>query len=143
MKKITILSLACVTTAVLTVVLMNGPVVGQVKQGTTRPLLTKQLMGGLVGANCGALGKGLKAGPADDKAWAGLAQSAALLNEASYILMADGRCPDGDWANAATTLREQSQELLNCIDAQNAEAAQAAFGEMTKSCGACHSKHKK
>ena len=143
MKRFSILSLACVATAMLTVVLVNGPVIGQVKKGTTRPLLTKQLMGGLVGSNCGALGKGLKAGPADDKTWEGLSRNAALLNEASYVLMADGRCPDADWANASTMLLEESQEVLNCIDARDAEAARAAFGAMTKSCGACHSKHKK
>jgi cytochrome c556 len=142
MKKSSIAGLAFVVVTMMAVVLVTMPVTGQVKKGTTRPLLTKQLMGGVTGPNCGALGKGLKAAPADDEAWGALAQSAALLNEVSYILMADGRCPDGDWANAATTLREQSQELLNCIDAQDAEGSQAAFGAMTKACGACHSKHK-
>jgi hypothetical protein len=143
MKKLSLVSLAFLATTMLTVVLLTGSVIGQVKKGATRPLTTKQMMAGLVGSNCKALGKGIKAGPADDKAWDSLAQNAALLNEASHVLMADGRCPDADWANASTMLREQSQEVLNCIDARDAEATQAAFGALTKSCGVCHSKHKK
>ncbi len=143
MKKLSIVSLAFVGITILAMILVTVPVTGQVKQGTTRPLKTKQLMAGLNGPNCSALGKGLKAGPADEEAWENLALNAALLNEASHILMADGRCPDADWAGAATVLREQSQEVLNNIDARNAEGAQAAFAAMTKSCGACHSKHKK
>ena len=83
----------------------------QVKQGKTRPMKTKHLMKGLNGPCCGGIGEGLKAGPADDKAWDDLIMKAALLNESSYILMEDGRCPDGEWAKAATTLREESAYL--------------------------------
>ncbi len=116
---------------------------GQVKKGETRLLLTKQLMGGLVGPNCKGLGDGLKEAPADDKAWAALATKAALLNEASYVLMADGRCPDGVWAGAATALREGSAAVYEKIEAKDAEGAQAAFKTMTQACGTCHKAHKK
>ena len=78
----------------------------QVTKGKTRPLTTKQLMGGLVKPNCGGIGEGLKEAPKDDAGWAALACRAALLNEASYILMDDGRCPDKTWADAAKALRE-------------------------------------
>lgn len=115
----------------------------QVKKGKTRLLLTKQLMGGLVQPNCKGLGDGLKEAPADDKAWAALATKAALLNEASFVLMADGRCPDGDWAGAATTLREGSEAVYKKIAEKDAEGAQAAFKDMTQACGACHKAHKK
>ncbi len=59
-------------------------------------------MKGVMGPHCGALKKGMDAGPSDDKAWEELALHAALLNEASYVLMEDGRCPDGVWAKAAS-----------------------------------------
>jgi hypothetical protein len=143
MKKLSIVGLAFVGVTILAMILVTVPVTGQVKQETTRPLTTKQLMAGLNGPNCSALGKGLKAGPADEEAWENLALNAALLNEASYILIADGRCPGADWADAATVLREESQKVLNDIDARNLEGARAAFAAMTKSCGACHSKYKK
>lgn len=116
---------------------------GQVKKGKTRPLTTKQLMSGLVKPNCGGLGGALKEEPADDKAWEALATKAALLNEASYILMADGRCPDGDWKAAAETLRGCSGVILDKIKEKDLEGANKAFTAMTKACGACHSKHKK
>jgi hypothetical protein len=119
------------------------PAAGQIKQGKTRPLKTSQLMGGLVGPNCGALKKGLDAGPADEKAWKSVATNAALLNEASHIVMADGRCPDGTWKDAAMTLRECSAAVLKAIDEQDVDAAKSAFGAMTKACGTCHKAHKK
>ena len=115
-----------------------------VTKGKERPLLTKQLMKGLVAAQCGALKKGLDAKPADDKAWDAVALSAALLNEASYALMADGRCPDGTWATAASqTLRQGSADVLAATEAKDLDAANAAFGNMTQACAACHKAHKK
>ncbi len=115
----------------------------QVKKGKTRPLTTEFLMEGVVKPNCDALKKGLDAGPADDKAWHKLTVSAALLNEASYTLMDDGRCPDGVWADAATkALRNGSADLLKALEAKDGAAAKSAFGAMTKACKACHDKHK-
>lgn len=116
----------------------------QIKKGKTRPMLTKHLMSGLVKVNCGALKKGLDAGPSDDRAWGSLETHAALLNEASYILMEDGRCPDAVWAKAATgVLREGSAGVLAAIAARDVNASKKAFGAMTKSCGGCHKAHKK
>jgi hypothetical protein len=117
--------------------------IAQVKQGKTRLLKTKQFMNGLIKPNCAGLAEGLKAGPSDDKAWEDLATKAALLNEASYTLMDDGRCPDGDWANAAKALREASAEVVAKIEAKDAAGAQDAFKGVTASCGACHKVHKK
>lgn len=118
-------------------------VTAQVKKGKTRAALTKQIMSGLVRPNCAALGKVAKTAPADDKAWAALATNAALLNEASYILMADGRCPDGKWLGATKTLRLASAEALEKIEAKDAEGTAAAFKKVTQSCAACHKAHKK
>ena len=129
--------------ALSAIVLGSLAATAQVKKGKSRLLLTKQLMGGLVQLNCKAVGDGLKAEPKDDKAWAALATKAALLNESSYILMADGRCPDGVWAAASTKLREGSEAVYNRIQAKDRQGAQAAFKTMTESCGACHKAHKK
>ena len=72
-------SALCVTIA-LAAVMFASFAVAQVKKGKTRLMLTKQLMGGLVQPNCKALGDGLKAAPADEKAWAALATKAAAWN---------------------------------------------------------------
>jgi len=123
--------------------LISSLAFAQVKQGKARLIKTKQLMKGLVAANCGAIGEGLKAGPADDKAWEDLATKAALLNEASYVLMDDGRCPDAAWADADKTLREGSATLVTKLEAKDAAGAQEAFKAMTQACTACHKAHKK
>ena len=115
----------------------------QVKKGKTRVLTTKQMMAGLVKPNCAGIGEGLKTAPADDKAWEELATKAALLNESSFSLMDDGRCPDGEWAKAATALREGSAAVLAKIEAKDASGAQEAFKTVTGSCAACHKAHKK
>jgi hypothetical protein len=130
--------------AALTVGVASTQVVAQVKQGKTRPLKTKQLMGAVVRPNCAALGEALKgSGPADDKAWAAAATNAALLNEQAHTLMADGRCPDAVWADACKQLEVSSQEVLTKIEAKDASGAMAAFSGVLKACGSCHSAHKK
>jgi len=138
MKKFLIVALPLFAAAILS---FNA--VAQVKKGKTRPLTTKQMMSGLVVTNCKALGAGLKKQPANDKAWDALATHAALLNEAGHILMADGRCPDGDWAGATKTLKECRAVVLKKIEAKDLEGANSAFTAMTKSCAACHKAHKK
>ncbi len=136
--------LALATIGLILAAVGTSVVRAQVTKGQQRPILTKQLMKGLVAAQCGSLKKSLDAKPADDKSWDAVALSAALLNEASYILMEDGRCPDGTWATAASqTLREGSAAVLAAADAKDLAAANTAFGEMTKACAACHKAHKK
>ena len=112
---------------------------GQITKGKSRPLQTKTLMGHVVKPNCGGIGEGLKA---DEIDWATLQAKAELLNECGHILMADGRCPDKDWADAAKTLQECSGVLLEKVADKDAEGAKGAFQALTKACAACHSKHK-
>ena len=137
MKKVLFIAIALVA------VLGASFATAQVKKGKTRLLMTKQLMGGLVGPQCKAVGEGLKEAPASDDAWAALATSAALLNESTYTLMDDGRCPDQAWADAVKMLQDGSAAVYAKIEAKDAEGAQAAFKELTQSCGACHKVHKK
>jgi len=130
-----------VSVAVLVAASATG--IAQIKQGKTRALKTSQLMSGLVKPNCDALKKGLMEGTPSGDAWEDLATKAALLNEASFMLMDDGRCPDGVWADATTKkLREGSSALLMALEAKDHSAAKNAFKTMTESCKGCHEKHK-
>ena len=123
--------------------LAAGLVSAQIKKGKSRPAKTAQLMKGVVKSNCDALKKGLEAAPANDEGWDALGLHAALMNEASYLLMDDGRCPDSVWAEAASkTMRQGSADLMKAVDAKDFAGAKAAFGAMTKSCKACHDAHK-
>lgn len=116
----------------------------QIKKGKTRAADTKYLMRGGVQPNCAAVGKLLKdSGPADDKAWDDVACHASLLNELSYSVMDDGRCPDKTWADAAKLLRETSGKVLDAAKAKKLDDANAAFKELTTACGSCHKAHKK
>lgn len=133
----------CIIVAALLAAVVVPNVDGQIKQGKTRAASTKQLMKGIVGGPCGALKGALEANPADDAAWANVALQAAILNESSYVLMDDGRCPDGDWKGACDLLRAGSDAVLKAAEKKDLAAAKAGFGDVGKSCGACHSKHKK
>ena len=139
-----ILSIVSMVAAfVIAVLMLHDNSLAQVTKGKERPLTTKQWMQAVHKVHCGALKKGLDAKPSDDDAWNNLALHAALLNESSYVLMADGRCPDGVWAKACKTLGQGSKDVLAAIAAKDVEAANTAFGGMTASCGACHKAHKK
>lgn len=137
MKKVALL------VAVIVALAGVSAAVAQVQKGKTRAALTKQIMAGIVQVNCAALGKGTKEAPPDDKAWAALATNAALLNEAGYLLMDDGRCPDGVWAGAAKSLQTASAAVLAKIEAKDLEGAAAEFKKVTETCAACHKAHKK
>ena len=135
--------LFCVAMVVAIVSVLAAGASAQVKKGKTRVLTTKQMMSGLIKPNCAGIGEGLKTAPADDKAWDELATKAALLNESSFILMDDGRCPDGEWANASKALRDGSAAVLAKIEAKDYAGAQEEFKGVTGSCAACHKAHKK
>jgi hypothetical protein len=117
--------------------------VAQVQKGKTRPLETKVWMKTINGPHCSALGKLLKAGPADDKEWEQAKVHAEMLNEAGHVLMADGRCPDAAWADGSKQLRESSDALLKDIGEKNATGGQANFQKLLGACKTCHSAHKK
>ena len=121
-----------------------GSAWAQKTKGKTRAAATKYLMRGIQQAHCKGLGDLLKeSGPADDKAWDTAACHASCLNEMSYLLMDDGRCPDGVWAGAAKDLREASAAVLAAAEKKDLEGAQAAFKSVTGACGTCHKAHKK
>ena len=135
--------LSCLCAAALVVGVIGNSVTAQVTQGKTRAMKTSHWMAGIMKTHSGALRKGLSSAPADDKAWKALEISAGLMNEASYVLMADDRCPDAVWANAVEkTLRGGSASLLEAIEAKDVAAAKTALRTMSGSCKECHTKHK-
>lgn len=112
----------------------------QKTKGKTRAASTKLLMKGLVGANCGAVKKDLDAAEIN---WDDVTLHAALLNESGYILLDDGRCPDGEWAKSSKALQTTSAALLAAAEKKDAAAAKAAFADLTaQSCKVCHAAHK-
>jgi len=138
-----VLALATVAAVFLALLVFNEASIAQVTKGKERPLTTKQWMQAVHKVHCGAIKKGLDAGPSDEDAWTEIALHAAMMNESSHVLLADGRCPDGVWADACKMLEEGSEQVLAAVEAKDAEAGLTAFGAMTKSCGACHKAHKK
>lgn len=116
----------------------------QVTQGKTRPAATKYLMRGVLQHHCKALGDLLKAGdPSGDEAWEAVRCHASCMNEMSYALVQDGRCPDGTWAGAAKALGENSAAILAAAQAKDAEGVRKAFQAVMASCKSCHEAHRK
>jgi hypothetical protein len=137
----------CVTVAVMALGLglwtLASDVDAQKTKGKARPAPTKSLMQGVVQPNCAAIGGLIKdAGPKDDKAWDKVALHAVVLNEMSYVVMDDGRCPDKEWAAAAKTLRECSAKLMESAKAKDIPGTRAAFKGLTGACASCHKAHK-
>ncbi|MBI3680099.1 MAG: cytochrome c [Acidobacteria bacterium] len=116
---------------------------GQIQKGKTRPLQTKVWMKTVNQPHCGALVKMLKAGITEDSGWAEAAAHAQMLTESGHVLMADSRCPDTTWANAAKDLREGSEAMLKAIEAKDSAAASADLQKVLGACKACHAAHRK
>lgn len=127
----------------MSLVMVAPSALAQKTKGKSRAAATKYLMRGIQQPNCKGLADLLKdSGPADDKAWETAACHASCLNEMSYLLMDDGRCPDGTWAGATKELREGSAAVLAATEKKDLDGAQAAFKTVTGACAACHKAHK-
>ena len=137
------LSAVCVVAVIVGVLVCREALQAQKLKGKSRPAPTRQLMKGILQLNAGSLGAALKdAGPADDKAWEAAQTAAVVLNEASYILMDDGRCPDAVWAGAAKTLQEGSAAVMAALEKKDLEGSRAAAKTLMGACMACHKAHK-
>jgi len=117
---------------------------GQKTKGKTRLAPTLALMQGIMNPNCTALAAVLKGeGPKSPRDWGKVEMHAAILNEMSYVLMADGRCPDKVWKGAAEDiLRKSSGKILDAVKNKDAKAAQTAFKNLTNACDTCHKAHR-
>ena len=137
------LCILCLITITLGVMLYKEALQAKKLQGKTRPAPTRQLMKGILQLNAGSLGAALKdAGPADDKGWEAAQTAAVVLNEAGYMLMDDGRCPDAVWAGAAKTLQEGSAAVMAALEKKDLEGSRAAAKTLMGACMACHKAHK-
>ncbi|MFP6674642.1 MAG: hypothetical protein VB878_06155 [Pirellulaceae bacterium] len=128
--------------AIVVVVVVSVTSTAQVTKGKTRLATTSQIMRGFVRPNHTNLHQGTEKLPTNKKEWQALATNAALLNEASYLLMDDDRCPDDDWASAAMTLRRGSAAAVRSIKVKDTKSMAAAFRMITHSCASCHDMHK-
>lgn len=116
---------------------------GQVSKGKTRPLETKTWMKTVNGPHCSTLAKMLKAGPADDKEWDDIKTHAQMLSESGHVLMADGRCPDKVWADAAKQLQDGGAAIATAAASKNVDEARNALNNsVLAACKGCHSVHR-
>ena len=127
----------------LGLLLVSHPGEAQVKRGRTRAAETKYLMKGVIQPSCAAIGALLKQDSAEPGTWDKVATHASVINELSYSIMDDGRCPDSSWAGAAKTLRESSAQILAAAQEKNVVDARAAFKSLTTACATCHKSHRK
>ena len=107
-------------------------------------------MQGIVAPTCGELKKLLEENEINED---NVSTKAAVLNEAGYLLLDDGRCPDGDGAKASETLKSTSAAILEAVgkreaskkeaSKKEASAAKEAFNKLTTDgCAACDKVHK-
>lgn len=114
------------------------------KKGKTRPLTTAQMMSGLVKPQLVSL-QGHVADektPEGEDGWKALTTSIALLNESSYMMMEDDRCPDKKWADACDILRKGTESALQKAAQKDAAGVRESIAGITASCKACHSEYK-
>tara|TARA_R110002072_G_scaffold99008_1_gene217988 strand:+ start:112969 stop:113472 length:504 start_codon:yes stop_codon:yes gene_type:complete len=114
------------------------------KKGKSRPMTTAQLMSGLVKPHLVAVQGHVaeEKTPEGEDSWKTLTTSIALLNESSYTMMEDDRCPDKVWADACEILRKATESGLKSAAKQDAAGVRASIEGITASCKACHTEHK-
>lgn len=141
MKRLLAFTIATVF-VVSIITLVRSPLVSAQAKGKTRPLTTAQMMAGLVKPKFVELKEGLAKDELSEDDWKAFAAHAALLNESSYIMMADERCPDDIWEQGVKILRKSSDEVLAKIAKKDAAGALKAMDNVQLSCKTCHTEHK-
>ena len=111
-------------------------------KGKSRLATTQQLMDGMVHPNYLAIERATKESRVDPVAWRALANNAALLNEASYLIVDDDRSLGADWDKAARQLRTGSAELLVKIAARDKTEMESVLKVTAKACNDCHTAHR-
>ena len=143
MKKSFAFAAGLIALAGLAVTLSSSQVTAQ-KKGKSRPLTTAQLMSGLVKPQLISI-KGHvddEKTPEGEDGWKSLTTSIALLNEASYTMMEDDRCPDKTWADACQILRKATESGLKSAAKKDAAGVRESIAGITSSCKTCHTEHK-
>ena len=79
--------------------------------------------------------------PKDDREWAVVAASAAMLVEASHLLKAEGRAlEDAVWTKASDDMAAGARNVMAAAQAKNVDDLLDKGGEIVAACDACHSK---
>jgi hypothetical protein len=82
--------------------------------------------------------------PRTDKAWDGVADSAAALVEAGNLLLMSGRALDNDgWTAATREFMTQAQLVLTAAQAHKADDVFMAGGDLNVTCDKCHERYQR
>lgn len=100
-----------------------------------------QLMEGMIRPAMQAINTAAKdSGPADDRAWRGVALNAVILQESAELLKTSGRAKDQDaWIAKADALKGAGAAVQKAAIAKDVAALQSAAGGIGATCQGCHS----
>jgi cytochrome c556 len=101
----------------------------------------RQIMQGMIQPAQQAISAAAKdTGPADDRAWRGVALNAVILQESAELLKTSGRAKDQDaWAKDADALGTAGAAVQKAAEAKDFAALQSAAGGIGATCQGCHS----
>lgn len=107
-----------------------------------RSATIEQVMVGMVHPNYLAIEKAAKEGRVDAQTWKTLATNAALLNEASFLLVDDGRSLGDSWEKAAAEMRGGSATMLAKVGARDKAGIASELKNIAKGCVNCHAEYR-
>lgn len=101
----------------------------------------RQLMQGLIQPTMQAITTAAKeSGPADERAWRGVALNGVILQESAELLKTSGRSKDQDaWAKDADALKNAGAAVQKAAEAKDLAALQTASSGIGATCQGCHS----
>jgi cytochrome c556 len=125
---------------VLSVFLLAGAAIAQ-DGGYHEVANTRQLMQGMIQPAMQAITAAAKdTGPADERAWRGVALNGVMLQESAQLLKTSGRAKDQDaWAKDADALGAVGAAVQKAAEAKDLAALQTSANGMGATCQGCHS----
>jgi len=80
--------------------------------------------------------------PQTDEEWTLVRNSAATVIESGNLLMMDGRARNSDdWMKKVQELMLRANEVLQAVDAKDADTLFSAGSDMYLACSACHAEY--
>ena len=101
----------------------------------------RQLMQGMIQPSMQAITTAAKeTGPADERAWRGVALNAVILQESAELLKTSGRAKDQDaWVKDADALKGAGEAVQKAAESKDLAALQTASAGIGATCQGCHS----
>jgi len=101
----------------------------------------RQLMQGLIQPTMQSITTAAKeTGPADERAWRGVALNGVILQESAELLKTSGRAKDQDaWIKDADALKDAGAAVQKAAEAKDLAALQTASSGIGAACQGCHS----